>query len=217
MSSMVVKQHENMMKGMMVTDLNMGTFTKEEVLRAYDEMGRMTSRIELLSPNVAVVMGKNWFFNHSMPLERSLHERLEQCSGNISYARLMASVRDAVACSYVGKSRVRSKAEQREGWLSSKLAVDKILSAFNQSQPEGGIRLSAEARAVTSRIIGSSFGNVHSQLEQDTYIYVHFPEEPKGPKLSIEERTKAVKYLLDLGAISETDYSQKIAEILGDI
>ena len=50
MSSMVVKQHENMMKGMMVTDLNMGTFTKEEVLRAYDEMGRMTSRIELLSP-----------------------------------------------------------------------------------------------------------------------------------------------------------------------
>lgn len=218
-------------------------YTHDEVLAEYNKQAEALKRIEMQSEDVAVVIGQGWVFNMKDPINPALSQRLERHRGDISYEAGMAYITLAFVKAHVGLTKrfaIKRGAGPNEMTRRRQLAADAVKKAIEEVNAESILQYTTEAARAEKAVIGirnrtHGMGSRRvNKIEteelhtQETRIYVIFPAEKNeagqmtqitaasesAPLKSPAAKIMQLKGLLDAGAINQSEYDEKKAQLL---
>lgn len=213
-------------------------YTRAEVATAINRQLSTQKRLQLESPQLAVLHGTNWVFNPEPPLDPTLVAKLGQhFPPELPYTAAIRKVVDAFIDVHVGWDKVGrgGQAQRDERWRLQQQAVEDALEQLNALLEDRKVHLVAEAGTAQRSLVDHKIkvktvnGKVRSQQQtkhsvtKETSIYLVFNEgeeaetpvaatavPPPGPGVKIKE----LKELLDVGAITQEDFDTGKAKLL---
>ena len=176
-------------------------YTRGEVATAIDRQLSTQKRLQLESPQLAVLHGTNWVFNPEPPLDPTLVARLQQhFPPELPYTAAIRKVVDAFIDVHVGWDKVGrgGQAQRNERWGLQQQAVEDALEQLNALLEGWKVRLVAEAGAAQTSLVDQKIkvktvnGRVRSQqatthtVTKETRIYLVFNEGEEAEALESE-------------------------------
>ena len=218
-------------------------YTPEEVATGFNRQLSTQKRLQLQSPQLAVLHGTNWTFNPEPPLDPTLVAKLGQhFPPELPYTAAIRKVIDAIIDVHVGWDKVGrgGQAQRDERWGLQQRAVEDALEQLNTQLEGRKVRLVAEAGAAQKSLVDLKIkvktvnGRAWSQQQtkhsvtKETSIYLVFNEgedaetpvvvtavlQDAAPPPGPGAKIKELKELLDAGAISQEEFDASKAKLL---